>query len=125
MIVVDTSVWIEFFRGRNPCFSRLRELLEDGEVLAAECVFGELLQGAKGSDETEIITAYWKNLPKFSLDGMFIQAGILSARHKWLSRGIGLIDGSLIACARESSSGVWTLDKQLLSALREEERYNV
>jgi predicted nucleic acid-binding protein len=44
MILVDTSVWIEFFRGNEPYFTKLKELIESSDVLAHEVVFGELLQ---------------------------------------------------------------------------------
>ena len=35
MILPDTSVWVEFFRGREPVFSTLELLLENREVIAA------------------------------------------------------------------------------------------
>ena len=30
MILVDTSVWVEFFRRKEPVFTQLRELIEAG-----------------------------------------------------------------------------------------------
>jgi len=39
-------------------------LSENREVLAVECIFGELLQGAKNKQEKEIILDFWKYLPK-------------------------------------------------------------
>jgi len=51
MIIPDTSVWIEFLKGNEPYFSQLKELLERNEVMGVECIFGELLQGAKNSRE--------------------------------------------------------------------------
>ena len=125
MIAVDTSVWIEFLRGREPFFSRLRGLLEEGEVLAPECVFGELLQGAKDVKEEGLISAYWNSMPKLPVEEPFIQAGIQSFRHQWLSRGIGLVDGLLIVFARASSSRIWTLDKKLLAILEPSEGYEI
>jgi predicted nucleic acid-binding protein len=44
MILVDTSVWIEFLKARQPWLGEMTRLLEEQEVLAAEPVFGELLQ---------------------------------------------------------------------------------
>ena len=44
MIVIDTSVWIEFLK-QNPLYApKITELLENREVLAVEFIFGELLQ---------------------------------------------------------------------------------
>ncbi len=45
MILVDTSIWIEFFRGNEPYFTKLKEIIESSDVLAHEVVFGELLKG--------------------------------------------------------------------------------
>ena len=64
MILADTSIWIEFLKNHNPYYTTLRNMLENQNVLTLECVFGELLQGAKNIHETKIITSYWNNLPK-------------------------------------------------------------
>ncbi len=50
-LIVDTSVWIEFFRGQADYHDALLPLIEQGKVLALECIFGELLQGARGERE--------------------------------------------------------------------------
>lgn len=123
MIVVDTSVWIEFLKKQSPIFSKLRELLEHGNVIAAEPVFGELIQGARNARERNIITDYWNHLPKFSMDGVFFRAGELASRHKWLDRGVGLIDAAILTYARERECKFWTLDRKLLSILAEEDRF--
>jgi predicted nucleic acid-binding protein len=55
-ILVDTSVWIEFFRRKNsPASSKLREYLELNEVCLAGPVCVELYQGARTTKEIEII----------------------------------------------------------------------
>lgn len=47
MVVVDSSVWIEFFRGRNePLVSHLSRLLDEDRVLMAVPVRLEILAGA-------------------------------------------------------------------------------
>ena len=48
MILVDTSVWIDFFRGRTRAGS-LEGLLEDNEVLLHSSVLGELVLGGLGT----------------------------------------------------------------------------
>lgn len=123
MIVVDTSVWIEFLKGNSSIFSELKILLENGNVLAFEPVFGELMQGTKNKRERDIITNYWNYLPKFSTDGSFISAGFHSGKNKWLDKGVGLIDSSILMYARERSCKVWTLDQKLSSILKYDEKY--
>ena len=51
MIILDTSVWIEFLKNNPEYFSKIEYLLENQQVLAVECIFGELLQGEKNKSE--------------------------------------------------------------------------
>lgn len=56
MILVDSSVWIDFFRGiANPPADRLQLLLGKQEMLVADLVLVEVLQGY--SRETDFKTA--------------------------------------------------------------------
>ena len=117
MILVDTSVWIEFFRGRNPVFNDLLERLEERNILALECVFAELLQGAKGTRERAIIREMWDSLPHFHQEEVLLRAGEEAGLRKWKDLGVGLIDAWIITAARLSESRIWSLDKKLLSIL--------
>ncbi len=125
MIVVDTSVWIEFFKKHAVLFPQLKSRLEQGEIVAAEPVFGELMQGAKTKRERTIISNYWRHLPKFSMDGIFFKAGELSGNKKWTDKGVGLIDSAILTYAKERDCTVWTLDKKLLSILTYKDRFSL
>jgi hypothetical protein len=57
-IIVDTSIWVEFLKGNPVYFSLLQELLENQNVLTIDCIFAELLQGAKDKIERKIILSY-------------------------------------------------------------------
>jgi len=124
MILVDTSVWIEFLKARQPWLSEMTRLLEEQEVLAAEPVFGELLQGALNERESQIILGYWRHLPKGTAKEIWISAGEQSAHYKWFSRGVGLVDAAIIVIARESRARIWTEDKRLKGILIKGESYN-
>jgi predicted nucleic acid-binding protein len=123
MVIIDTSVWIEFFRSNDPCFDHVSELLDRNEILALSPVFGELLQGAKNNRERSIIQEFWENLPKISEESLFIKAGLESSKNKWIDKGIGLIDSVIITASRHTGSFVWTFDKKLLAILKKEEKY--
>ena len=123
MVILDTSVWIEFFKGNAPFFQQVSDLLEKNDVLALSYIFGELLQGAKNTRERTIIKEFWDNLPKLSEDDLFIKAGEESSTNHWIDKGIGLIDSALLVASRESSSFIWTLDKRLNRILRKVEKY--
>ncbi|TGK10408.1 PIN domain-containing protein [Leptospira selangorensis] len=124
MILVDTSVWIEFFRGNEPYFSELKELIESSEVIVHEVVFGELLQGCKNKTEVSFILEYWENLNTLTSDGSFLLAGKLSFESKHIDKGIGLIDSVLINEVRSKKLRLWTLDKKILKVLDKKEIYS-
>jgi predicted nucleic acid-binding protein len=123
MVIIDTSVWIEFLRGNQPFFDQVSGLLERGDVLSLSCVFGELLQGAKGARERSTIRQFWENLPRGPEEGLLVRAGAEAGRNGWFDKGIGLIDSAIVVASRETSAFVWTLDKKLAALLRREEQY--
>lgn len=125
MIILDTSVWIEFLKNSPEYYSKVKYLLENQQVLAVECIFGELLQGAKNKREVEIISLYWESLPKVKTENGWIQAGIYSSVNKLTSKGVGIIDSYIITAARNNNARIWSLDKKLNSLLKKEEIFNL
>ncbi len=123
MIILDTSIWIEFLKNKPEYYSKVKDLLENRKVLAIECIFGELLQGAKSKREIEIISLYWENLPKAIIENGWIEAGKYSSINKLTSIGVGIIDSFIIVTARKINAPIWSLDKKLNSLLSKEEKY--
>ncbi len=123
MIILDTSIWIEFLKNNPEYYSKVKVLLENRKILAIECIFGELLQGAKSKREIEIISLYWENLPKAIIENRWIEAGKYSSINKLTSIGVGIIDSFIIITARKVNAHIWSLDKKLNSLLTKEERY--
>jgi len=123
MIITDTSVWIEFFKSHEPFFSRHSELLENNQVIALSPVFGELLQGVKLNSEKSIILEYWYYLPKIDETNLFIKAGDYSLENHLISKGVGLIDSSIIVTALEYGCTIWTLDEKINRLLSSKIRY--
>ena len=114
MILVDTSVWIDFFRQSDTKIDELlTSYLEMGEIIAISAVFGELLQGAGGEMEEKMILEFWENLPKVE-EELFIEAGKLSNQLKLTTRGVGLIDSYILAAVKLNKLTLWTLDKKLV-----------
>lgn len=114
MIIADTSIWIEYLRGRNPeITTSLKTRLRKRKVVAISAVFGELLQGVKNKREREIVQSFWDNLPHVNEDNLFIKAGQLSNQYKFSAHGVGLIDAYILAAALEHDLSIWTLDKKL------------
>jgi predicted nucleic acid-binding protein len=123
MIILDTSVWIEFLKNNPEYYSKVKDLLENRKVLSIKCIFGELLQGAKSKREIEIISLYWDNLPKAIVENGWIEAGKYSSMNKLTSIGVGIIDSFIIVTAGKVNAPIWSLDKKLNSLLNKEEKY--
>jgi predicted nucleic acid-binding protein len=123
MIILDTSVWIEFFKNNQNYYPQICKLLESGEILAVECVFGELLQGVKNEKEKEIVLNYWKHLPKKKYENIIIEAGEYSFKNKILDHGVGLLDTIILMQAIKSNSKIWTIDTKFLRIIPDELKY--
>jgi len=65
MYLVDTSVWVDFLRGRNtPQVSALKTLLEGDEIVGiAPIILQEILQGADTQERFDKWCAYFLELP--------------------------------------------------------------
>ncbi|MGH8141737.1 MAG: type II toxin-antitoxin system VapC family toxin [Steroidobacteraceae bacterium] len=109
MILVDTSVWIDHFRGTS---NALAEVLERGEVLMHPFVVGELACGSL-KDRSDVLDLL-QQLPSCVLAEheevlMFIET------RKLFGRGIGYVDAHLLASAAMQRAALWTRDRRLQS----------
>lgn len=112
-VVFDTSVWIEFLKGNPEFFESCQELLENDRVYGLELIFAELLQGAKGKREIEVILAYASLVPTLDEPFLIIESGLMSQKNKYINDGVGLIDAIILKAARKNKLKLWTLDKKL------------
>jgi len=123
MIILDTSIWIEHLKNNQNLFPKISALLENGEILAVEYIFGELLQGVKNKFEKDVILNFWTHLPKEHYENVIIEAGEYSAKNKLLDHGVGLIDAIILMHGIKSNSKIWTLDNKFLRIIPEELKY--
>jgi predicted nucleic acid-binding protein len=72
MILVDTSVWIDFFRGENtPERWRLHELIEDEEEISiSDIILAEILQGIKEDKKILSTRNYLLEFPIYEPKGV-------------------------------------------------------
>lgn len=108
MILVDTSVWIDHFRGGDP---ELASLLRDGRVLIHPGVTGELALGQL-SRRSEIL-GLLRNLPqaKAATDAEVLT---LIDNDQLFGLGIGYVDAHLLAATiLTTGARLWTRDRRL------------
>jgi hypothetical protein len=105
----------------------MEQLLEPRQIMAVECIFGELLQGTRNRQEREVVLGFWRNLPKagVSSEETWIRAGILSAEQRLSRKGVGIIDAVILLVAEDQGALLWTLDKKLLKVIRKEQLFRL
>ena len=116
-VLIDTSIWIEFFKANPVYFETSLDLIDFAEIFSLELIFAELLQGAKGKREIEMIDGFFGQMKILDAPGMIYEAGHYSRSYKLLDRGIGLIDSVIISTAIRFDLQIWTLDKKILGFL--------
>ena len=115
MILVDTSVWVEHFRG-TPRAGDLAELLEANLVLLHPWVVGELALGGLGPRPRSVIADLnlipaAPRVPDGEVLDLILDRGLSG-------RGIGWVDAHLLASALVAASELWTLDAGLAREAR-------
>jgi len=110
MTLVDTSVWIDHLRRRDP---RLASLLAAGRVLCHPFVIGELACGVM-RNRSEVL-ALLAALQQAQC-AEHAEALAFVERHDLAGAGLGWIDVHLLSAAVLARASLWTLDRNLSSA---------
>ena len=111
MVLVDTSVWIDHFRGND---SVLAELLIKNNVLTHPFVRGELALG--NLRQRDSILNLLDNLPQASV-AYAEEINFFIEKNALFGLGIGLIDVHLLASTQiAQNTKLWTRDKKLMAA---------
>ena len=110
-ILVDTTIWIEFFRGRSRVGDRLEILLMDNFVCICGMVMFEILQGIKLEGEKSKILTLLAGLPYVEMTkALWQRAAVLSASLKKSGVSLPLSDIFIATIAIENDLSVFTLD---------------
>ena len=108
MILVDTSIWVDYLRVGD---ERLAALLEGGEVLAHPFVIGELALG--NLRQRNVFLSDLLRLPQADVASDEEVLGLID-REKLFGRGIGYVDAHLLAATRlTTDTRLWTRDRTL------------
>jgi tRNA(fMet)-specific endonuclease VapC len=115
-ILVDTSVWIEYFnQAESKTSNRLQQMLSDGKVCGAGIILTELLQGAKIEKEFEIILNNYTALPLIKENiNTWISAGKISFALRRKGITIPTTDLLIAALAIESNCKIFTLGQHFM-----------
>ena len=112
-VLVDTSVWIRYFRDKCPDLSKkVDEILATGEVYVPKIVIAELIQGSKSEREVSIVEEF---IDAFNIidqkEDTWIKAGKVSYHLKKKGKTVNLADCYIAVIARDHDCRVLTLDE--------------
>jgi hypothetical protein len=111
-VLIDTSVWIDYFKSKDVYLSdKVDALIKTETVFVPKIVIAELIQGAKSEKEIRVIDEF---TGAFSIidqgEETWRKAGILSYKLKRKGETINLIDCYIAIIAKENRCKVFTLD---------------
>ncbi len=111
-ILIDTSVWIEFFRKKAPYFEIVQNLIEEDSVCCLGLIYAELLQGAKSEKELGTLKEFmhvFDFIPESVV--LWEKAGLISHTLRRKGKEISLSDCLIASSAVSSGATLFTLDK--------------
>jgi predicted nucleic acid-binding protein len=110
--LVDTSVWVSYFRGGSPIISeKVDRLLAGDGVCVPKIVLAELVQGAKSEREISTIEDFFDAFTILDQSPeTWLKAGRLSRELKMRGKTIHLLDCYIAVIAKENACAILTLD---------------
>ena len=116
MILVDTSVWIEFFRRNADVIEEVQSMITHRLIASFEPVFAELLYGVRSKRDKQLVISYWQVLPRIDFrSDLMLEAAVFANKHDYHQLGIGLMDALIIKSTLDGDHLLWTLDKRINS----------
>ncbi|TAN45871.1 MAG: PIN domain-containing protein [Nitrospirae bacterium] len=112
-ILIDTSIWIAYFKASNPAIVELVEnIMTVAEICVPRVVLAELTQGARTEQEVFAIGEF---VGAFTIldqkDETWDKTGKLSFQMKRKGISISLVDCYIAVIANENQCKLLTLDK--------------
>ena len=112
-ILIDTSVWIEYFRNKSSLFGeKVDRILDTDEVYVPKIVIAELMQGAKSANELSVVEDFFDAFHVIDQkEDSWIKAGRLSYKLKKKGKNIHLFDCYIAVIAQEYECKILTLNR--------------
>jgi predicted nucleic acid-binding protein len=118
VIAVDTSVWIDFFRGQAPAALKLPLLLDRDEVALPVIVRIEILSGAKKSERQRLVRVLSALPVLYPTDALWRRIDGWVAEGAAAGQRFGVGDLLVAALAVEHGCTLWSLDNDFARMAR-------
>ena len=111
-VLVDTSAWVEFFRGTSKAADAVAKLIENEQASICGVIAYELIQGARSDDEALHLSGVLLALHYIEMTSdLWIKAGHLSAGLRRKGITLPMSDLLIGAIAIEHGIEILTLDE--------------
>lgn len=112
-VLVDTSVWVEYFRSQDPLLTKqVDQLLGEDRLVTIEIVEAELFRGARSEKEIRFLEDYFSHLPVLELPRRaWRQAGRFSYQLARKGYSPHLVDALIALTAIEHHVFLYSQDK--------------
>ena len=112
-VLIDTSIWVEFFRKRNSAVSaKLREFLKLNQVCYTGPIFVELYQGAKTQREIEVFNQLFDTIHYVDISRKhYHHAGLFSQKAAREGRIFSTVDVILAVLTHDEGLSLFSLDR--------------
>jgi len=115
-VLIDTSAWVEFFRGTPKTADTVAKLIETGRACICGVIWYELVQGAKSDEEASHLSDRLSALQYRDITAQaWVRAGRISAGLRRKGVTLPMSDLVIGAAALEHSLEVLTLDDHFAS----------
>ena len=112
-ILIDTSVWIRYFKNESASFSgTVDDILSKQEVFVPKIVIAELIQGSRSEREVSIIEDFANAFNIIDQkEDTWIKAGKISFSLRRKGRTVNLTDCYIAVTAQEHGCQIFSLDE--------------
>ena len=112
-VLIDTSVWIDFFRKRNDeLIKHIRLLLESERAVYTGIVALELINGAKGQKELQTLNDAFGTMERIDeRKDTHFNAGMLGYELVRKGHTLGVVDLLIAQIAMENDTGLLSTDE--------------
>lgn len=118
-VLVDSSVWIDFFRGQAQAVSRVDPLLADDRAATTEMIVAEIASGARTRADFDSLRQHFAALPKLAAPGD-LWGRVAETRFVLARQGVQshLVDLAIAITASEAGHRLLTRDRDFVAIAR-------
>lgn len=112
-VLIDTSVWIDFFRGKDAGLTeQIAVLLKSGRAVYTGIIAIELLNGAKGQKELEVLYDAFDAMERINEgETTYINAGKMGYEISKKGYRLSVVDLLIAQVAMENDTALMTFDE--------------